>query len=104
MGKVSLHDVLLLLSLPLDVVELDPLSFYVGEARVLCAQCVNVGNDTCIPEMEEGIVDDEAIVRGGVKDGEVGVSQSRMPKVGNGKGSGVKGDGVEGGVFGPSPL
>jgi hypothetical protein len=37
---------------------------------------VDVGNDTRISKMEECVVDDKAVVRGGVEDGEVGISQS----------------------------
>jgi hypothetical protein len=63
MGEVSLHDVLLFLHLSLDVVEFDPLFLYISEARILRAQCMDVGNDTRISKVEEGIVDDEAVVR-----------------------------------------
>jgi hypothetical protein len=63
MGEVPLHGVLLFLRLSLDSVELNPLSLHIGEACILCAQCVNVGNDTRISKMEEGIVNDEAVVR-----------------------------------------
>jgi hypothetical protein len=62
MGEVSLHGVLLFLCLSLDSVELDPLSLHVSEARVLCPQRMNVGDDARISKMEERVVDDEAIV------------------------------------------
>jgi hypothetical protein len=75
MGEVSLHGVFLLFCLSLDVVELNPLSFDVCKARILRAQCVDVGNDTCISKVEECVVNDKAVVRGGVEDGEVGILQ-----------------------------
>jgi hypothetical protein len=76
MGEISLHEIFLLFGLPLDVVKFDPLPLHICQARILCAQCVDVSNDTRIPKMEECVVDDKAIVRGGVEDGEVGIFQS----------------------------
>jgi hypothetical protein len=75
MGEVSLHGVFLFLRLSLDVVEFHPLSLHIGEARILCSQCVNVGNDARISQMEEGIVDNEVVVRRGIEDSEISVSQ-----------------------------
>jgi hypothetical protein len=62
MGEVPLHGVLLFLRLALDGIELDPLSLHVRQSRVLCTQCVNVGDDTCISEVKERVVDDKAVV------------------------------------------
>jgi hypothetical protein len=62
MGEIPLHGVLLFLRLSFDGVELDPLPLDVSEACVLRTQCVDVGNDARISEMEECVVDDEAIV------------------------------------------
>jgi hypothetical protein len=61
-SEVPLHGIFLFLCLPLDSIELDSLPLNVGETCVLCAQCVDIGNDTCISKMEEGVVDDEAVV------------------------------------------
>jgi hypothetical protein len=63
MGKVSLHEIFLLLHLALNGVEFDPLPLDICEARILCSQGVNVGYDPCIAEVEQGIVYDEAIIR-----------------------------------------
>jgi hypothetical protein len=75
MGEISLHKVLLFLHLMLNIVELDPLPLDVCETGVLCSQGVNVGDNSRISEVEECIVYDEVIVRGGVEDGEIRVSQ-----------------------------
>jgi hypothetical protein len=74
MGEVSLHGVLLFLCLAFDGVELNPLPLYVSKARVLCAQSMDVGDDTSISEVEQGVVHHEAVVGGGVEDTQVGIS------------------------------
>jgi hypothetical protein len=74
MGEVSLYEIFLLLRLSFDVVEFDPLPFHIGQAHILCVQGVDIGDDTSIPEVEQGIVDDKAVIRGWVEDGKVGVS------------------------------
>jgi hypothetical protein len=75
-SKVSLHDIFLLFCLSLDGVEFDSLPFYVRKACVLCLQGVDIGNDPWIAEVEQGVVDYEAIVGGWVEDGEICILQS----------------------------
>jgi hypothetical protein len=62
MGEIPLHGIFLFLRLSFNSVELDPLPLDVSKTRVLCTQCMDVGNDARISEMEESVVDDQAIV------------------------------------------
>jgi hypothetical protein len=52
MSEVSLHEVFLFLCLALDGIKLDPLPLDIYEACVLCSQGVDVGDDSCIAEVE----------------------------------------------------
>ena len=49
--------------------------------------------------MKEGIIDGDTTSGGGVKDSEFRVFDSSSEEIGNGVCTGMKGDGVEGGVF-----
>jgi hypothetical protein len=62
MGKVSLHDVLLFLCLALDGIKFNSLPFHICETRVLRAQGVDVGDDTCVSKVKQGVVDYKAVV------------------------------------------
>jgi hypothetical protein len=68
MGEVSLHGVFLLLRFALDGVELDSLPLHVCEVHILSVQSVDVGDDTCIPKVEQRIVHHKSVVGRWVED------------------------------------
>jgi hypothetical protein len=74
-SEISLHDIFLLFHLVFNSVEFNLLPLDVREVRVLRSQSVNIGNDPWIAEVEQGIVDHEAVVGGWVEDGEIRVLQ-----------------------------
>jgi hypothetical protein len=52
MGEVSLHDIFLLFCFLFNGVEFNLLPFDVCEARVLCSQGVDIGDDPWVAEVE----------------------------------------------------
>ena len=66
---------------------------------MLSPKSVDISNNSWISQVKEGIVDKEATSGGGMEDGELCIFYSSSEEIGDRVGTGMKGDGIEWGVF-----
>ena len=90
MGKISLHFILLFLSLQLLSSQLNTLLSGGGNAKVLVSEGVYVSYDSCISQVQEGIIDYSTVGGRGVEDGEISVTRDGAIEVCVGEGTSME--------------
>ena len=87
--QVALHFVLFFFSFEFLPSQLNPLLADGGKAKVLLPQGVDIGNDSCVSQVEECVIYYNAIDCRGVEEGQLRVARSVSIEIGMGKRSGV---------------
>jgi len=71
---------------------------------VLCTKHVYISYNTGVPKVIKGIVDNKTTSAAGIKDGVVGVFNTRTMEIGSREGSCMKGGAIDGLVLALCPL
>ena len=93
-SEVSFHHIEFALSAVLPFIKLNSLAFYCLEFTLMRPISINISNNAGIPEINDGIVDEESGGRGRVKDIEVVIFDPWTIEVGSRVCMCMKGDGI----------
>ena len=80
-GEISFHLIFLFFCPQLLSSQFDALLSDGGEAKVLVSKGVNIGNDSSISQVQEGVVNYGAVRGRGVEDGKVSVARGRTIEI-----------------------
>ena len=104
MGEISLHFILLFLSLQLLSSQLNALLSDGGNTKVLVSEGVYISDDSRISQVQEGVINYGAVRGRGVKDGKISVARDGAIEVCMRERASMKRGSISGGKFGAFSL